>query len=267
MKIRLGIFDSGIGGFTVLRRVIERHGDISCVYLGDLARVPYGSKTPSEIRFIAREAIDWLINQNVSAVLVACNTTNSLALDIVEKISNVPVFGLIDAGAKMVFEQKVGVLATPTTVASKSYTKRILDFKPEALVLESACPAFVPMIETGQLSKSDIHDFAYQYLKPLLEFEIDSLILGCSHYPLIAPFLKELLPKRVRLIDPALGMAKNLDKLLGKRNSTLRTLPTFSNTRFFVTSDSSGFATRAMHWLNIYPEVEQISLRSEACVF
>ncbi len=267
MSIRLGIFDSGIGGFTVLKTVLQRHGDISCVYLGDLARVPYGSKSSSEIRLIASEIIEWLISQDVTAILIACNTTNSLALDIIKRFSEVPLFGLIEAGAQMVCEKRIGVLATPSTVSSKAYSKKILEFNQENFVIEQSCPAFVPLIETGQVNKGQIQIIASQYLEPLLRAKVNEIILGCSHYPLIGPFLKELLPEDVRLIDPALGLAKNLDRLLGIGNSSLTNPPTFSNTRFCVTSDPEGFAMKAMYWLEKFPEVELVSLRSKAGVF
>ena len=267
MNIRLGLFDSGIGGFTVLKRVIERHGSISCVYLGDLARVPYGSKSPYEVRLIATEIIEWLINQNVSAVLVACNTTNSLALDVIKRFAKVPVFGLIEAAAQMVEQKRVGVLATNSTAASKAYTKKIIEQREDTFVIEQACPAFVPLIEAGQINKNEIEIIANQYLTPLLRARVNEIILGCSHYPLIAPLLKELLPDDVRLIDPALGMAKNLDRLVDNKSSSLNNSQPFSNTRFCVTSDAKGFAMKALHWLEILPEVDLISLRSKAGVF
>tara|TARA_Y100001968_G_scaffold322915_1_gene359778 strand:- start:1010 stop:1813 length:804 start_codon:yes stop_codon:yes gene_type:complete len=267
LTIRLGVFDSGIGGFTVLQRVVERHGDLSFVYLGDLARVPYGSKSPTEIRLIASEVIEWLVCQDLSAVLVACNTTNSLALDIVERFAEVPVFGLIEAAAQMINTKRVGVLATPATAASKAYTSEILRAKPGIFVLEQPCPELVQLIEEGQINKKKIMTVANNYLKPLLEAHVNEIILGCSHYPLIASLLKELLPSHVRLIDPALGMAMNLDRLLGVGNSSMKNSLTFSNTRFCVTSDSSAFALKAMYWLENFPEVELISLRSKARVF
>ena len=267
MNFRLGLFDSGIGGFTVLRRIVERHGDISCVYLGDLARLPYGSKSPSEIRTIAKEVVAWLNLQDLSAVLIACNTTNSLALDILERELEVPVFGLIDSAVSMIKEKRLGILSTSATAVSKAYSRKILDVKPDTFVLEQACPSFVEFIERGQLDNEEIRIIAFEYLKPLLKAKVEAIILGCSHYPLLYPLLKELLPSNVRIIDPALGLAKNLDKLIDNSNQSFGDLLTFSNTRFYVTADSIGFAGKAMYWLKNYPEVELISLRSKLCVF
>tara|TARA_B100000700_G_scaffold290629_1_gene348871 strand:+ start:327 stop:1130 length:804 start_codon:yes stop_codon:yes gene_type:complete len=267
LTIKLGLFDSGVGGFSVLKRVKERFGNIPCVYLGDVARVPYGTKSPEEIRTIAIEITNWLNNQNLSAVLIACNTTNSLALDILEKNIKVPTFGLIESGAQMILEERIGVLATSATVASMSYTKKILSLNPGCFVLEQACPAFVPMIEMGQLNTDEIRKVAIDYLKPLLDYEVQAVILGCSHYPLLSPLIKELLPKQVRLIDPALGLVRSLEQVLKNSNYSSSDKGSVSNTRFCVTADPSGFATRAMYWLNNYPEVELVSLRSKACVF
>ncbi len=267
MNIRLGLFDSGIGGFTVLKRVVERHGDISCVYLGDLARIPYGSKSPSEIRLIAMEVIKWLINQDISAVLIACNTTNSLALDIIERFTEIPIFGLVDSGVELICGNNIGVLATPSTVASKFYTKKILEVKPEAVIFEQPCQGLVELIEADNTTNKEIQGLVNQYLNPLLEARVNEIILGCSHYPLILPILKELLPSGVRLIDPALGLAKNLDRLLGVGNPSLNNQLILSNTRFCVTSDPKGFATKVMYWLNNFTEVELVSLRSKAGVF
>ena len=151
MTIRLGLFDSGLGGLTVLRRVLERHGAVPSVYLGDTARVPYGSRAPSEIRSIASEVVGWLRHQEVTTVVMACNTTNALARDVAEGQAGVPVVGLIGAAAAMVRESRVGVLATPATVASGAYRDSIEALHPGTLVVQQACPDFVPLIEAGNL--------------------------------------------------------------------------------------------------------------------
>ncbi len=267
MTPRLALFDSGVGGFTVLKRVLERHSNASCLYLGDTARLPYGRRSPSEIRFIAREVVEWLRDQAVSAVLISCNTTNSLAFDVVEDLSGVPVFGLISSAVEMISSRRIGVLATPATVSSKAYAREIRGSISGAFVLEQECPAFVPMIETGQLDTDELRSIACEYLSPLLESRVEEIVLGCSHYPLLEPLLKDLLPKEVRLIDPATALVKKVDHLIGSPKFSLQPSADISNTRFCVTSDPSGFATRAMHWLGNMPQVELVSLRSKACVF
>ena len=264
--MQLGIFDSGIGGFTVLQRVNERFGDISCLYIGDLERSPYGSKSKRDIRSFAEETVSWLNSQEVNFIIVACNTTNSVALDVVNHFSKVPVFGLIEAASYMVQSERIGVLATETTALSRAYTKSILLNNPNAFVIEKSCPKLVPMIEMMELNNREISNELKSYLKPLIEANVDEIILGCSHYPLIMNHLKELVPKTVKIIDPALGLVNKLDRLVSDNISPLGKIQTFSNTRFCVTADARGFASKAMYWLKNYPEVELITLRSKACV-
>tara|TARA_Y100001968_G_C19446160_1_gene765464 strand:- start:2157 stop:2960 length:804 start_codon:yes stop_codon:yes gene_type:complete len=267
LKPRLGLFDSGVGGFTVLKRILEYHGNISCVYLGDTARLPYGSKNSAEIRLIAEEVVSWLKKQKVTAIVVACNTTNSMAMDIVEDLSGVPVFGLVNSAVEMISEKRVGVLSTPSTAASGAYKKHILRSHPNTFVIQQGCPGFVPMIEMGQINGDDLSFLAQQYLKPLLKAKVQSIILGCSHYPLLKNLLKQFLPSDVRLIDPAIGLARHLNIPKSLENVPTDLLNPLANTRFCVTSDPIGFSSRAKHWLGIDPKVELVSLRSKACVF
>ena len=267
MNFKIGLFDSGVGGFSVLKRVIERHGDISCVYLGDTARVPYGEKTPQEIRLIAKEVVEWFSNQDVSAILVGCNTTNSLALDVVQQISRVPVLGLINAAAEMISENRVGVLATSATASSSAYKQHIEEVRPGTIVFEQPCPAFVPMIEAGQIISLSCRQIALEYLAPLFEARVKEIILGCSHYPLLQPILNELIPKDIRLIDPAIGLAQKLDNLIGLPSADIHFPKSITNTRFCVTSEPDRFAIQVRSLLGHFPQVEEVSLQPKACLF
>ena len=255
MTPRLGFFDSGVGGLTVLRRVLERHGSVSCVYLGDTARVPYGNRPPAEIRRIAAEVVGWLRHQQVSTVVMACNTTNALARDVAEGQAGGPVIGLIGAAAAMVETRRVGVLATPATVASAAYSASIEALHPGALVVEQACPAFVPLIEAGDLCSNDLLRAAADYLEPLLAASVDSIVLGCTHYPLLVPLLRQLLPDAVQLIDPAIGVARQLDAVLGSPDLSRTDQLRLEACRFTVTADPDGFANRATPWLGARPPV------------
>ena len=261
-RVCLGLFDSGLGGLTVLRSILRRHGSVPIVYLGDTARVPYGSRSPAEIRSIAAEVVAWLRCQQVSTVVMACNTTNALARDVAEGQAGVPVVGLIGAAAAMVRESRVGVLATPATVASGAYRASIEALKPGTLVVQQACPRFVPLIEHGDLSSDELRREAMQYLAPLLEASVEAVILGCTHYPLLEPLLRSLLPPDVRLIDPSVGVARQLDALLGPPGIRQLDHPlSLEGTRLYVTADPEGFARRATPWLGIRPSVEAINLR------
>ena len=267
MNNYFGIFDSGIGGLTVLKRILQRHGDLPCVYLADTARVPFGERSPSEIRFIATELVDWLREQNVSMIVMACNTTNSLALDVVQKVSGVRVFDLINSAAKMINHSRIGVLATPATVSAKAYSSAIKSIKPDAFVLEQGCPAFVRLIESGYLKGDEVESAAKKYLKPLLEEQVDTIVLGCSHYPFLEPLLRDLIPGNVQLVDPAKGLAVELDNCFGSVQIPIAHPIPFANTRFCVTSDSYGFSERVKALMGNSPEVELISLRSKSCFF
>lgn len=263
MSFLLGMFDSGVGGLTVLRRVLERHGPIRCVYLGDTARVPYGNRSAKEIRLIAAQVVAWLRSQQVSTVAMACNTTNALARDVAEGQAGVPVIGLIGAAAAMVQTRRVGVLATPATVSSSAYRSSIEALHPGSFVVEQACPAFVPLIESGDLSSDDLRRAAEAYLKPMLAASVESIVLGCTHYPLLVPLLSQLIPADVQLIDPAIGVARQLDAVLGQPQGHAQDRLNLQGCRFCVTADPEGFATRATPWLGERPVVSLLHLQSQ----
>ncbi len=270
MKNSLALFDSGVGGITVLRQLLGRHPEVSCLYLADCARLPYGNKSPFEIRVIAEEIVGWLKDQKVAAILMACNTTNSLAFDIVKNLAEVPVFGLIGAAAEMLQQkpiERVGVLSTPATAASGAYRKQIVCINPDISVLEVGCADFVPLIEAGLLDDQQIRQAAFKYLRPLIDQRVEAIVLGCTHYPLIIPVLREILPENVDLIDPAIGLAQNVDSLLGVAIHKAPQPISLENTKICVTSDPVGFSERAFKWLGMRPKVDLVSLRKEACFF
>lgn len=170
---------------------------------------------------------------------------------------------------EMISTNRIGVLATPSTVSSKAYTKKILSKRPNSFVIEKECPSFVPLIERGNCNSDEIKSLAIEYLKPMIEEKIEEIILGCSHYPLLKPVLEEILPSNVKLIDPAINLARQLDQILGvpPKSTFNGGKDLFAKVRFCVTSDEDGFASRADHWLGIRPKVELVALRKEACVF
>ncbi len=264
--MRLGLFDSGVGGFTVLKKVIEICPNNSFIYLADTARLPYGVKKTSEIIKIAEEIASWFGCQNIDAFLIACNTTNAIALDVIKKNLNVPVFDLIGSAASTIQESRVGVLATPSTVKTKAYTNAILEFKPKTFVIEQPCPEFVPMIEMDNINFDKIADVASRYLQPLVREEIHSLILGCSHYPLITPVLTEILPSSVKLIDPADSLSLRLKSFMDSKASNFLKKKNLVDLKFYVTSNQKNFPNKAKHWLNVFPEVNLVSLQKKGCV-
>ena len=261
--MRFGLFDSGVGGFTVLKKVIQLCPNTSFIYLADTARLPYGLKTSNEIMQIAEEISSWFSHQNIDAFLVACNTTNAIALDLIKKNLDVPVFDLIGSAASTIHESRVGVLATPSTVKSKAYTTAILEFNPKTFVIEQPCPEFVPMIEMDKMNSDEFTDIAIGYLQPLLNQKIDSLILGCSHYPLITPLLTKILPSNIKLIDPAEALSLKLKLFIDSKISNFSKKKFLVDSKFYVTSNLKQFPLKAQHWLNMFPEVNLVSLQKE----
>ena len=272
MSHLVGLFDSGLGGLTVLRQVRALVPQAACLYLGDTARVPYGQRSTQEIRAIASEVVQWLRLQGVEALLMACNTSNALALDVAEAEAGVPVLGLIDSVAAEIGSDRVGVLATPATAASGAYRRAITASRPGARVLEVGCPAFVPLIEAGDLTVPELREAATAYLAPLLDASVDTIVLGCTHYPLLRPLLSQLLPEHVRLVDPAEAAARRLGPLLdtlpsaplGQGGPGDRVAP--GGCRYCVTGSADAFADAATAWLGERPVVQGVNLQSPARV-
>ena len=264
--MRIGLFDSGVGGFTVFKKVVELLPNNSFIYLADTARLPYGLKTSNEIIQIAEEVSSWFSHQSIDVFLVACNTTNAIALDVIKDKLDIPVFGLIESVSSTIKESRVGVLATPSTVKTKAYTNAILNFNPTTFVLEQSCPEFVPMIEMDNINSNEITNIAIEYLQPLLNQKIESLILGCSHYPLITPLLAEIIPSSIKLIDPSEALSLQLKLFMDSKISNFAKKEKLVHSKFCVTSDPKNFSNRAKHWLNLLPEVNLVSLQKKGCV-
>jgi glutamate racemase len=201
----IGIFDSGIGGLTVARAVFEQLPSESTVYFGDTARVPYGPKSPETVRRYSLEILRWLLEQRVKAVVIACNTSTAHALEALQKESPVPVIGVIEPGAAAAAsaggDRPIGVIGTAGTIASNAYAKAIRRARPEARVEQRACPLFVPLVEEGWFDHPAADLIAREYLAPLTAAQVSTLVLGCTHYPLLKPLLQRVMGPGVRLID------------------------------------------------------------------
>lgn len=253
----IGIFDSGVGGLTVLRELQRQLPSESVIYFGDTARLPYGQRSREEILCFAREILHWLQGCGVKMVLVACNTSSALALEEVQSEFDLPILGLILPGARAAVEggrQRIGAIATPATVASQAYRRAILEATPDAQVWEIGCPQFVPLIEANRRDDARLRAVAKTYLEPLRAHDVEAVIYGCTHYPLIAPILEEILPAAT-FVDPArhlVAAAKRELELLGLQNDSGARL-----TRFCVSGTPRAFARRAYSWLGWLPVVEQ----------
>ena len=208
----IGVFDSGVGGLTVLRALREQLPGESLVYLGDTARVPYGTKSPQTVLRYAHEAARFLLAQRVKLLVVACNTASAVAVDDLVNRYQVPVVGVIQPGAKRALEMtrngRIGVVGTEGTVRSVAYERVLRESRADIVVHSAACPLFVPLAEEGWAGHEVARLAAREYLAPLLEKGIDTLVLGCTHYPLLKKTLREVVGPDLQLVDSAEETAK-----------------------------------------------------------
>jgi len=209
----IGVFDSGIGGLTVVRALMERLPLESIVYFGDTARVPYGVKSVATIRQFTAQIVDYLLRQEVKMLIVACNTMAAVASRVVAtRAHGLPTVDVIEAGSRAAVAVgkggRIGVIGTPTTINSNAYARRIAGLDSSARVYSQACPLFVPLVEEGWLDHPVTKLTAREYLRPVLAEDIGSLVLGCTHYPLLKPLLREVVGEKVQLIDSALTAAE-----------------------------------------------------------
>ena len=214
----IGIFDSGFGGLTVARDIAKKLPNESLIYLGDSARGPYGPRPLSEVDGFVQQIGSWLVSCGVKMIVIACNTASALALDAIEGELDIPILGVLRPGAKVAAEttknKRVGVIATESTIRSGMYGRYIKAHDPEITVYGKACPLFVPLVEEGWLKDPVTEEVARRYLKELLEKDIDSLILGCTHYPLIRSLMRKIVGDKVQLVNPAYETALELGRLL-----------------------------------------------------
>ena len=217
----LGVFDSGIGGLTVAHALFECLPHESVIYFGDTARVPYGPKSPDTVRRYSGEILDLLVRRGVKMVVVACNTSTAHALDFLRRRSPVPVLGVIAPGAHAAVAAtragRIGVIGTVGTIASGAYERAIREAKPRALVYGQACPLFVPLAEEGWHEGPVAEMVAGEYLRPLKETGVDSLVLGCTHYPVLAGVLRKVMGEGVKLVDSATETARATHRLLEEK--------------------------------------------------
>ncbi|MFA5241801.1 MAG: glutamate racemase [Sulfuricella sp.] len=214
----IGVFDSGVGGLTVVRAMMERLPFENIIYFGDTARVPYGVKSVETISYYTREIAEFLLQKQVKMLIIACNTMAAVASQVVKDLSPVPVLDVIDAGALGAIaasnRRKVGIIGTPTTINSNAYARAIHQYEPDVRIFSQACPLFVPLVEEGWLDHPVTRLTAQEYLKPVLAQDVDTLVLGCTHYPLLKPLLQDVAGSGVKLVDSAEAMAEEAAALL-----------------------------------------------------
>lgn len=248
----IGIFDSGIGGLTVVREIIRNLPHEDLVYFGDTARVPYGTKSPQTVIKFSIENALFLLRFRVKLIIVACNTSSSYALSVLTNNFKVPVIGVINPGAeeavKATKNGRIGVIGTNATINSGAYEREIKNINPWLEVFSRACPLFVPLVEEGWLSEKVTREVAAKYLKPLKGKKIDTLILGCTHYPLLKAIIKDVMGSAVTLIDSARQVAVYVKEVLAREDIASHggKKPQY---KFYVSDESEKFNQTASRFL------------------
>ncbi|WIM06940.1 MAG: glutamate racemase [Candidatus Nitricoxidivorans perseverans] len=245
----IGVFDSGVGGLTVVRALMERLPHERIVYFGDTARVPYGVKSVGTIEQFTAQIVDFLLAQDVKMLIVACNTMAAVASHVVKEkaaLRDLPVLDVIEAGARAAVDasagRAIGVIATPTTINSNAYARRMHALDARVRIYSQACPLFVPLVEEGWLDHPVTRLTAQEYLKTVLAEHVDTLVLGCTHYPLLKPLLREVAGPEVALVDSAVTTAEQAARRLGEL-SLANPGETPPDYRYVVTDVPLRFAT------------------------
>ena len=258
----IGVFDSGLGGLTVAHAIMRQLPAESLIYFGDTARVPYGPKSPDTVRRYSREISAFLIEQGVKAIVVACNTATAHALPTLRDELDVPVIGVVEPGARAAVRATrtghIGVIGTAGTIRSQAYDRAIRAENPEVRVTTLACPLFVPMVEEGWIDHEATHLIAEEYLAPFVKDPIDTLVLGCTHYPLLKPVIGEIVGRSVRLIDSAEETALDARRMLAANDLTAADRE--GAYRFIASDDPQQFLTLGRRFLG--SAIERVEVRT-----
>jgi glutamate racemase len=208
----IGVFDSGIGGLTVVKRLASALPNESIIYFGDTARVPYGSKSNSTVIEYSIQNTKFLLQKNIKALVVACNTASSIAMPELKKMFDIPIIGMIEPGSRMAVNKsisnKIGVIGTRATINNLAYSKEINKLNSSAEVIEIPCPLFVPLAEEGWIKHQATYEIAEEYLKGLREDKVDTLVLGCTHYPILSDVIQKVIGSNVTLIDSGVASSE-----------------------------------------------------------
>ena len=248
----IGVFDSGIGGLTVAREIMRQIPNEKIIYFGDTARMPYGSKSKETVTGFSKQIVRFLETFQVKTIVVACNTASAYALDELEKELDIPIIGVIKPGAKTAAEVtrngRIGVIATEATIGSQMYNKYIQELNKNVTIYGKACPLFVPLVEEGLWQDPVTDEIAKRYLSSLIDTGIDTLILGCTHYPLIRSTVAKVMGDHVTLVNPAYETARELKELLMEKGLFNPVPPQLGTNKYeFFVSDG---AEKFVHFAN-----------------
>ena len=259
----IGVFDSGVGGISVLKNLVNVLPNENYIYFGDTARVPYGEKTKEQLVQFVIEILNWYKANNTKAVLMACNTSSAIVLDIVKKNYDFPIFGLIQPTAKYISSldvDEIGIIATSATVNSKAYSKAITDHDPQKEVFEMACPGLVEIVENGQIFSNVTNIRVSKYINPLLEKKVDKIVLGCTHYPYLSNIINQITNKPDMLIDPAYYLVQSVKENLEKQNLINDNDTENHSVKYFVSANADKFVSVGKRFFADCTHAQEISL-------
>jgi len=259
----IGVFDSGLGGLTVVREIYRQLPGYRLVYFGDTARTPYGGKSAELVSEYAVQDAEFLISRGAKVIVVACNTASALAMDALRRRIRVPVFEVVTPAVAKAAELtggRIGVIGTRGTVRSRIYEKKLAEAKPQAEIFSEACPLFVPLVEEDWHRGPVVEAVAKKYLNRLRLRRVDTLILGCTHYPFLRRVIAKTVGRRVRLIDPARETVNSLKGFLADHPELESRLARNGRNRFFVSDRTDLFERMASRWLGEGISLEEVRL-------
>lgn len=262
----IGVFDSGLGGLTAVKSITKELPNENIVYFGDTGRLPYGTKTEKTIKQYAESDIRFLLSHNVKLIVIACGTASSVALEDMRKIFSAKIIGVVEtactAAVKATKNGRIGVLGTSATIKSKSYLKGIANIDSKLQVFQKACPLFVPLVENGHFNSEVTRLVVDEYLSDMKKEEVDTLILGCTHYPLLEEAIREYMGDNVTIINVCSELAKSIPTILGEENLAAREQA--GECKYYVSDNPEGFASLGGVFLDrkIDGQVEVIDIES-----
>ncbi|MDR6122161.1 glutamate racemase [Bacillus sp. SLBN-46] len=252
MKQPIGVIDSGVGGLTVAKEVMRQLPNEKIIYLGDTARCPYGPRTTKEVKRFTWEMTRFLLEKNIKMLVIACNTATAAALEDIRKELSIPVLGVINPGARAAIKRtknyRVGMIGTEVTVKSGAYEKALKSLNSRIFVKGHACPKFVPLVESGEYDGPIAEKIVNESLKPMLQQNLDTLILGCTHYPLLEPLIKKTMGTEVNVISSGDETAREISAIL-EYNGLLETCEEEPEHEFYTTGSRRIFSKIASQWL------------------
>ncbi len=238
----IGIFDSGVGGLTVVKEIFRHLPEYQIIYFGDTARLPYGTKGDDFVRKYSAKITDWLLKKGAKIIVVACHTSSAWASESLKKqFAGIPIFEMINPGVKEAVKitknKKIGIIGTPGTIKSGAWEKKLLELEPNLKIYSKSCPLFVPLVEEGWVDKKITKEVAKKYLKDFKNKKIDTLILACTHYPILEKIIKETVDGKVKIVNPAESLARELKLFLKNNPQIASKIKKGKNHKFFFSDE------------------------------